>query len=626
MKKLTILVVIVALLVGALPLSIAAAAPTTDLTALAAYLPAVAPVYVAVDVSEMTIDTLDSLIARIAARLPEGTIPPIQMRTLLDQALSDVTPGVGFEEGVRTWLGDVIALGVISLETQYDDDYFNDNEMPGLGVVQITDRAAAEAFINHAASRDIESGQLVVSSEGGWTVYAEAQNPTNSGILVGDDVAIVAIRTLDEALAGYDDTLDNNPAFVDAFASLPLDTYGAGVYYDIGAVLEAQMAMVQDMMGEIPGGAAEMQVMTQAMAFADTGLALGFTFLDNTALTMDGAMQIDLDAFAELGVPPLTGAIDPAFVTRIPAGAQYVIHSTGIATSYAGIMDALPATAAMQGMDAEEFEQQLRFINVMLRGAIGLNLDELLGWMSGDYAFFLMVDNAALQELFLASMGGETTFETWPFEIGFVTEASDPAAAGAVVAALSDHLEELIEGSANIGVLVTTEELGGGTAVVVTIPVEPTLPPLEILVAANDAVFALGTRGAVEAALAPAAGLDTAASYQEASAYFLPDANQTWYMSGEGLMTLVELFGLSGPAIGDVFDEIVYEMEGEVPPTQTPDEIAAQQQAAQEEARQMMQLIEQFFGLFHSLTISSSVSEDGTVTFRATINLAPELM
>lgn len=629
MKKLAIIVLVVALLVGALPLTTVAAAPTADLTALAAYIPADAPAYVAIDVSDNTFATLQGVFDRVTSYLPPEAVPPVSIELLLDQALADIMPGASFTEGVNPWLGDTLAFGVTSIDNQYDDNAFNDDDTPGLLVIDITDRAAAENFVNTAAAEAIADGDTVVTSENGYTVYREPDDPGNSGILIGDDVAIVAVYTFDEFMAGYDATLDGNAAFVDAFASLPADDYGIGVYLDTAQFAAAEMAMLAAQGDDAPQNA--LGNLDPLLSLGDNPIALGFGFLQDTALTIDVATVIDLDALAamDLSLPP-NPAIDPAFTGYIPAGAQFVIHSTGLNIAYENALSAANAAAAMEGVTPEEVAQQMQFVDVMLRGALGVDLEDLLSWMDGDFALFLQVDNAAITELFVTAAGGdEPVFDTWPLEIGFVTAASDPDAAGAVVAALSETLPELLESGANIGVLAEVVAVGGGTGLAITMPVDPNLPPLEFLIAANDEIFALGTRGAVEAALDNADGLDTAANYQEASAVFLPDANQAWYVSGEGALVFGELFlgVMAGPAIGEVFTQVVTSLDGETevitPPTPSAEEIAAQQQARMDEARASLQQIADMFGLFHSLTISSATADDGTINLRATINLAP---
>ena len=112
MKKLLLLALIVVVLVlGSLPLQ---AAPIAAFTDLAQYYPAGTPVIAMLQTDDGFIGELDGVLAKVIAKLPAETVPPgVSLPALLDMGAMELS-GQGFADGVRAWLGDSIAFGVLN--------------------------------------------------------------------------------------------------------------------------------------------------------------------------------------------------------------------------------------------------------------------------------------------------------------------------------------------------------------------------------------------------------------------------------------------------------------------------------------------------------------------------------
>ncbi|MBK8022354.1 MAG: hypothetical protein IPK19_13250 [Chloroflexi bacterium] len=96
-----------------------------------------------------------------------------------------------------------------------------------------------------------------------------------------------------------------------------------------------------------------------------------------------------------------------------------------------------------------------------------------------------------------------------PVDFTVTLEATDPATARALVDGLANGLEDPpVE-----EVSVTREDIGGANALVITVNSSDVPFPLELVLAANDQVFSIGTRHYVT--FVAGRGLDTDPAFQE---------------------------------------------------------------------------------------------------------------
>jgi hypothetical protein len=275
------------------------------------------------------------------------------------------------------------------------------------------------------------------------------------------------------------------------------------------------------------------------------GAAVGFTLLDERALTMDLALEYDMSALGAMA-PDMSSfpAFDPAFAAHLPAGTQLAIQGADLSQSIQQSLDSLAMAQAMDPSaddDAPTGEEMLAGIDFVVRGATGLDLeDDILSWMTGQYAVGMSVDFGALLN---AAMSGDVGPEALSF--GVVIENTDQQGAQALVAGLTRTLNAFITPDSAPDVVLSEETLGGAPGVLFTdVP-----SGFQLAMGGNDAVFALGTPDMVRAALSPDGGLDTDPAYQESLTWALDGAPVYLYASGDFFNALLEL-GIRGEAAG----------------------------------------------------------------------------
>ena len=139
----------------------AAAVPPPDLTALAAYFPDKTQAFAAVRTDDGFINELDVVLEQMRIVMPDADMPESLMDEL-DAMVREQAEDGDFQSVFRTWLGDTAAVGVISLAPAFDDKPQNDDQMPMMFAVSITDRAAAEAwFQEYSVARNPEGARRV---------------------------------------------------------------------------------------------------------------------------------------------------------------------------------------------------------------------------------------------------------------------------------------------------------------------------------------------------------------------------------------------------------------------------------------------------------------------------------
>lgn len=514
----------------ALTVSPAAAVSVSDLTALARFMPADADIFASVRIDDDYIGVWDGFARRLAALFPDA-FP----RTTLTEQLDLLSKPFGgdFQAVFRSWLGDTAALAIIDYGLLLDNNFRNDSDAI-LGAVAITDAAGAEAYFDGLNQRD---GETIVKTRDENGILYEFSRGDIRSILIQDDVILFGNLS-----AAFDRMarLADSEGFTDALTRLPETDYNALIYINYPSLSETLL--------DSPGLSGMGMDNMLDLLFQTTGTAaIGFTILDGRSFTMDFTLAYDPTAIAEFyDLDPsllIQRPFDPAFARFIPAGTPLVVFDNDLASGYQGALGQLASMAATMGapgssMSADEVKRALDQINFALRGATGLTLDELLGWMSGDFALWLGLSDAAKSAPNIVALT-----ESNPIDFGLLVDASvDPDAAAAAARGLRRGFSTLAElasgGSTRLSV--TDETIGGVEVGVLTI-IDRDLPlPIEIVVGANAELFILGTRGAVEAAFAPGAGLNNDPAFQEALAYSLPEMQGLAYASGLGFLPLID--------------------------------------------------------------------------------------
>lgn len=590
-QRLLFFLVLLALLLAAPAL----AAQTDDLTSLAQYFPFDTTMFASFRTDDATIAELDAALALVLAKLPEGIAPPdISLQSALDDLArqADLNDFSDF----RAWLGDTAAAGRIM-----EDDPDTAGIEGALFVAQISDRAAAEAFWKAILDRPGGQPRYRVEEGDAFTLYAiESDPPTDAGLLFTDDVMLLGVANLPQILLTRDAKLAQNDSFRQTLDMLPADSYTGLVYVDLPAL-------------------AEVTPNTQIAAALLGQQAIGFTLLDERSLVMDVASRLGDSAMLDnLGVSlPALQPVDTAFAANLPADTSFAIHTGNLKAVYESLVAAARASAEQEGTSPEEFERSLNQIAFGVRGLTGLDLDEdILSWMTGDFALFASVDSAALSDLMMQSMSGEpAVFETLPFSAGLIIEVTDPDKARALAAGITKALPQLT--SQNDDITLAEEQIGGANVTVISAPIElqPDYNvPFDLIIGANDAVFVIATREAATAALTSigggASGLAGDPAFAEAARYILPNASSVWYMDDDGFSFFSGFLtlGILGPNIENVFDNIVADLETGAVSTLTPEQI---QQRQEEQTRQRQEQMRQTQGI---LTFLNSVLNSGTVS------------
>jgi len=549
-------------------------------------MPADTAIYFSIRTDDAYIQQLDTFVQAIAARVPGGQVPPnLSISALLDLAVAQL--GGDYESTVGAWLGDYLAVGIVPDPTVAGD-------ARGLIVVDLDDRAAAEAFLTNAnalGTPETVGSATVYFAAGSYTAFTE------------DRLLIASAREdlpLDGARA---DNLAGNAAFNATIDALPAASYNFLAYMTDTATLQALSTGMMGEMGDM--GAMGMGMMNVGP------FALGGTLLDDTTLALDivagsgDIAQMFPGLYDALGEP-----VDAAFLNYVPAGASGVIHGTNLGGYVNSFLDLIRANPAQFDLAEGDLDVALAQVDAVLNLYLGVTLQEgIIDWLTGDYALWVSYDAVPGQpSLLTQDLYPDQPLTDLGFDLGLVIEATDPARASELVEGIANLLNSQMPGMA------VREDIGGVNAVVISAPAGSTT--VDLVIASNDNVLVIGTREGATAALSGQGGFNASAGYTAASRSLLPGSYSVAYMDA-GLINLVgDVFGVFlAPAIGSIFGEIIAEM-GQDSSVTSPEQsdLLAQIVAGQEQVRA-------FSSIFGPLTISTLI--DGTNSIqRWTIALA----
>lgn len=558
----------------------ALAVETDELTALARYYPADTPIFAAIRTDDAYIDELDGVLSLLNRNFDGELLPPgFGLIDLLDQFAFDAT-GRSFERAFG-WLGNTAALGITDLESLMTEP------VPSLVIAfEVADFEAAREFWTMALDQPVE-----ITEADDYITFES----WDTGLVLTEDVALLA-PSLALAMAAHktgDDNLSGGEMFNATYDLLPRDSYNITLYIDNESLLAFNEMLTMMALAESPEPMPfDLSTLNMSMAGqnAARAMAVAFTIVDGRNLVVDLAVLVD-----EAIQQAMPGYVEPVpvdldFAAYLPAYSQLVALGSGFGPQVMSIFAALDAIGPMlqdvidlmlpalmmemqagpgMGMgpgmagqpDAAEVLEMLEALDVsvfnlggllynaletVFAGFTGLNLEaDVLSWMTGDYGMFISL------------IPVETALE-FTFDVGFVTEATDPAAAAAVVAQLIEAANAYRLGS-------SVETLGAGEALVLTAPVRLLLlaldlglpneliagtPELDLLVGADDEVFVFSSRPGAAFALerASASLLDDPAYAYAQDTLFLADTTAVLYI---GTPNLVQ--NLPVNVIGDPF-------------------------------------------------------------------------
>ncbi|MCB9455592.1 MAG: DUF3352 domain-containing protein [Anaerolineaceae bacterium] len=540
MKKLSLLLLL-AVLLGA---AVAPAMAQDNLTALARYFPADTPLFAAVDISDGTLTQLDAVLGQLGVLLPAGTIPPVTVTGLLDQAIQEQFQG-DFQTAIRSWLGDTAALGVLSLD-------MSSPNAPVIAAVAITDRAKAASFFGGLFAQQIENKLYTKEETDSFTLFVPAKDSYQSTILAIGDEALFIVEDM-ELLGMPAAPLSENPKFTDTLALLPGEGYAIQVYLDysnfIGMMME-QSAASMGMMGSMLG---DFYNVIGAQAY-------GFALLDNRAFVMDIVQTYnDTAALEEAGLVMNypSGPVNADFARYLPADTPVALFGNNLGPATLNGFENLRVfgdmlQAQMKQLPDEAFNNDasrfLRdfnlgsiptFINLAFSGATGLSLEtDVLPWMTGDYALYMRI-----------LPGAENGIPPIVPDLALVIEATDPDAAQTLVTAVGSAADQY-------KLEYATETIGSSQVLAFNAPFLNMLPlnpanvtdmeralvgSIDLLLGSNGEVLVGGTRPGVTYSLNPqGTTLADTPAFAEARQYALAEAESLGYLNLRGFVPLLD--------------------------------------------------------------------------------------
>lgn len=551
MRKLTLLLLLVALtLLAAFP---ATAQPLDELNALADQVPAETRLFVALRTDEAYIATLDGIVDQVSERLG---MPLPNLSQSLDMAAMNIDPEGDFESVFRPWLGDTAAFAVYGVEAAIRGER---REPIAMLLLSVTDQAAAEAYLDQTVELNTFQEWTKETLDDGSIAYIPE---FGSGFLLADGVLYNGdfedVQAFAEAVS-FEASLASREDFGAAFNNLPLDDYNISLFGDVagglaplGTLLNAEVAAGNPDLAGLEG------IDFEALFSAFGPVTAGLTILDGTTFTADlhadiTDMEALLSALEGLGVG-MTDAmlmagepLDESLTARIPADALLVGQSSLPASAQLAQLQATIELGEMYDqmyadMSLPELVQDPNalsfallddvtvFFQLAAEGLSGLSLEELVGWQDGDNATYVMLLPQDLDAF---------------IDIGFITQTSDMDGAQRYLDATPRILTQL-------NIPFTQEEdryvLSFVRDIVTAFLPDGDSENLDILIGAENGVYAAGSRLGAAFALSGEEGLTATDAYQSAAQYFLPDSQMLFYVA---VPPLVDFLNTASDILGE---------------------------------------------------------------------------
>ncbi len=536
---------LIALTFGGMTPPAAAQPPTADpLLVPAAILPANTFFYAAVRLDDATLGSLDAILATFRERLPADAVSPSTRDMIALLASLDVFGqrffGGDFATSIRPWLGDVGAAALIRpdinlLARDFRRSRFSSFYAP-VFILQIRDRAGAAAALE----------QFFQKADGVWqktedtafqTVFTQGDisNFSASAIAIRDDSLIISTNIGLESLPLVTNSLADAPHFQKTLSRMPLPHYTAVVFTNARTWLEQGIG--SSFYASYYGFRWDTLMVLTPLMRAAGYVGVGFTSLDADTITMDTIFTVGNTAplkalgftFTQRG-----RALIPEFAARVPGNAFAVIHGADLAASAETFWEAaghILSTFTLQSFteDAALIEGLKRPFNVVLSNLIGFDYErDLSGWIRGDYA------------LFLSDAGGVT------IDAGLMFAVSDAASARQFLRTVESELGITLTLLGVRDVLIDSAWTHIRDTEVLVIKVVPLYggAPFEIVLAADEAILVMGSRGAVESVLTPT---EESASLRRVRQYTLPTAGMGWYVVPGQLTSRFDALALLAP-------------------------------------------------------------------------------
>jgi hypothetical protein len=573
------------------PATLLQAQDSAPLTELAQYFPAETYFYASFRTDDATIDTLDTIYQHIMTTMAvtSGTAPQPETPMSLRQALDAMfLPGI-FANDTQPWLGDQGAVGRFDASILFTPDARNS---PYALVLEITDRQAATNFVQTKSEGIYSFSEEVV---GDFTVIRVIGSPAIGimpSVLIGDSVLIITNDAGEDWFtARTAETLSNQPAFNDTMRSFTTENYTAALYIDMYQLVGTAFAM-----RTVPE---EQQNLAKAMRDAVGQYALGFTLVDNRALTFDMLWNVgDMTPFANSGVrmTPL-GNLHPDLLVRVPEDAGAVIRLANVGAAMRFWYDYLKVATGYDPSQPPN-ENPVAYAETVLTGLTDLDVeDDIFNLMQGDLVFFQSYAPPAS----IDSSFNESLKMGWFAPIQF----EDAEKAWQSITAQAPLYRT--------GGMTVTEEIVAGThALVLT---QPDVSAQGMVLAVNNDVIAIGARSSVETILQANGNFQNNGAFTDASQYMLPDSSVMIYVGQPMFIYVADSEIYTEAMIAPIFANVTASLSGSPTPEFTPTPDFPAFQAEREAAHQAVR------SLLHSMSFTAGSTPEGDVRARLVVLL-----
>lgn len=527
---------------------------------MARYFPPTVDLFAALRTDAAYIDALDVFWLHVTEGFPDGGVS-------FSEAINRIIQpdgGVNVVNFVGAWLGDYAAVGIEGASALFDSDLTNDHEARLMIAAPIKNVASAYlALLGAGLLADTEQ------IEGDpFTLYVSQEQ--RRAVAISRELLLISLNATEPPL-DLTATLADAPAFQNAIAALPAESYDALAYVD-----------TPQLSARLNGDASVVEALS-AFGFNPPALratSAGLTLLDARSAAVDVAQ-------VRGGAEGAVSAFDPTFARYIPADASFVMQTTDL-SNLAYTLTSLRASLSASDTAEDTFIKLEELTRLLLQ----LDLrEDILRWTGGNYAIF--VDFTETDGLH-------------PLHFGVMIEATDPASARRVAAAFGAAAAQFLPDEAT---QVSSEQIVIAEAgqILEEVPVtlihnERAAGALDVIIGANDDIFFITTRDTAIHMLSQGAGLVDSGAFAQARGYLLDNPLLLLYMDGDGVGRLATLgYNLLAPSetVGDLIGIGLDALPGDPPEAFAP-----------------------YFNVVDSSSISAAQGEDGSLLLRLVVTLA----
>lgn len=496
MKKLQILVIFVLLFASTGILSAQTAEETpADFAGLAINFPQEMPYFITFRTDEAQFAEINTLLTSLHQIAPEEFPEGLTIETILSEGFPD------FENTVRPWLGDKVAVGFSDIQ----DVGRSDTDV--LLVADVTDNQAAEAYVQgliNTMSTPVET--IRTDTMLGYIVEE------NGFIVLGQDIIAITNRQyyMDMLLSGAQDRLNEREGFAETLNKLPDSNY-AGVVYVSEIAMQATIADIEAELDLIPVLG---QFMSESIASVGAQ-AHGFALANGRSLVWDVVVNLnetDLQFMEQSrAILQNTDPISLDFANNLPVDTQFYIQGANYSQTYLQMIDSLSLLSDyFDGLIEEsyaggfigfvEYSELKNRLSQDLGGALnglqtaiyagltGLHLGEdILPMYEGEFGMFLNI------------LGLQNAPIPVTLDFGIMSENVDPERVGnnfqAVVDSMNRYGVSVNQESTDNGELIVIPELLRYIVEFATFPETlADISELDMVLGQNADVFSIGTR------------------------------------------------------------------------------------------------------------------------------------